>query len=140
MLVEHQLPAALPPEEHTGLHLGHPSHAAAGLPAVLSSMNHVLGQAGMIRGTQAMLALNQKSGFDCPSCAWPDPDGHRSKTEFCENGAKAIAAEATKRRAAPKFFSRYSVGELAAESDYWLEQQGRLVEPMVLEEGSQHYR
>jgi molybdopterin-dependent oxidoreductase alpha subunit len=134
------LPAAQPPEEFTGIHLGHPSHAAAGLPAVLSSMNHVMGQAGLLRGTQAMLAINQKDGFDCPSCAWPDPDDHRAKTEFCENGAKAIAAEATKARATPEFFRRHTVRELAAESDYWLEQQGRLVEPMLLEAGAERYR
>jgi len=137
---ESDAPSAQPPVEHTGLHLGHPSHAAAGLPAVLSSMNHIMGQAGMVRGAQVMMAINQKSGFDCPSCAWPDPDGHRSKTEFCENGAKAIAAEATKRKATPKFFSQHTIRQLAAESDFWLEQQGRLVEPMLLEDGEEKYQ
>jgi molybdopterin-dependent oxidoreductase alpha subunit len=116
------LPSAQPPEEHTGLHIGTPSHAAAGVPAVLSSLNHVFGQAGVLRGTEAMLKLNQKNGFDCPSCAWPDPDDHRAATEFCENGAKAIAAEATTRKAGPEFFARHSITDLAAESDYWLEQ------------------
>lgn len=134
------LPAAQPPEEHTGIHVSRPAHAAAGLPAVLSSLNHVYGQAGLVRGTEAMLKLNQKTGFDCPSCAWPDPDDHRSAFEFCENGAKAIAAETTLARATPDFFNRYTIADLAAESDYWLEQQGRLTEPMILEEGSQQYR
>jgi molybdopterin-dependent oxidoreductase alpha subunit len=134
------LPAAQPPEEHTGLHIGTPSHAAAGVPAVLSSLNHVFGQAGVLRGTEAMLKLNQKNGFDCPSCAWPDPDDHRAATEFCENGAKAIAAEATTRKAGPEFFARHSITDLAAESDYWLEQQGRLMEPMLLERGASHYK
>ncbi|MEZ0274498.1 MAG: molybdopterin-dependent oxidoreductase, partial [Roseimicrobium sp.] len=133
------LPNALTPEEHTGIHVGSPSHSAAGLPAVLSSLNHVFSQAGVIRGTQAMLKLNQKNGFDCPSCAWPDPDDHRATTEFCENGAKAIAAEATLKRVTREFFAERSVAELAKESDYWLEQQGRLTEPMLLEAGATHY-
>lgn len=134
------LPNELTPEDHTGIHVGSPSHAAAGLPAVLSSLNHVFGQSGIVRGTQAMLKLNQKNGFDCPSCAWPDPDDHRAVTEFCENGAKAIAAETTTRRVTREFFAQHSVRELAAESDYWLEQQGRLTEPMLLEAGATHYQ
>ncbi len=134
------LPSAQPPEEHTGIHLHEPAHAAAGLPAVLSSLNHIYGQAGIPRGTSAMLKLNQTNGFDCPSCAWPDPDDHRAVTEFCENGAKAIAAESTKQKVYPEFFSRYTIKELAAQSDYWLEQQGRLMEPMLLEEGASRYR
>jgi len=134
------LPAAQPPEEHTGIHVGSPSHGAAGLPAVLSSLNHVFGQAGLVRGTGAMLKLNQKNGFDCPSCAWPDPDNHRSAFEFCENGAKAIAAEATTRKVDALFFAQHTVAELAAESDYWLEQQGRLTEPMLLKEGATNYQ
>lgn len=136
------LPDALTPEEHTGIRVGSPSHSAAGLPAVLSSLNHVFTQAGVVRGTQAMLKLNQKNGFDCPSCAWPDPDDHRAPTEFCENGAKAIAAETTLKRVTPEFFAQYSVRELAAQSDYWLEQQGRLTHPMLLEAGASgtHYK
>lgn len=134
------VPTELTPEEHTGLRLGSPAHAAAGVPAVASSLNHVFGQAGVVRGTEALLKLNQKNGFDCPSCAWPDPDGHRSMSEFCENGAKAIAAEATLRKVDRDFFARHTVAELAENSDYWLEQQGRLTEPMVLEAGSENYR
>lgn len=103
-------------------------------------MNHLIGQAGLVRGTQAMLAINQKDGFDCPSCAWPDPEDHRTRTEFCENGAKALAAEATKRKATAEFFRRHTIHQLAAESDYWLEQQGRLVEPVLLDADSQNYR
>ena len=72
-----------------------PKTWAAGRPAVTSSMKHIMSTAGPIRGTKAMLELNQFDGFDCPSCAWPDPDDHRAPTEFCENGAKAIASEAT---------------------------------------------
>lgn len=86
-----------------------------------------------------MLKLNQFKGFDCPSCAWPDPDHERASTEFCENGAKALASEATQRRITRKFFAQHSVEELSRQSDYWMEQQGRLTEPMVLREGATHY-
>lgn len=102
-------------------------------------MKHVLGNAGLLRGTAAMLQLNQKGGFDCPSCAWPDPDDHRSQFEFCENGAKAIASEVTLKRVAPEFFARHSVTELGEKSDFWMDQAGRLTHPMVLREGSSHY-
>ena len=86
-----------------------------------------------------MTKLNQKNGFDCPSCAWPDPDGHRSQFEFCENGAKAMASETTLARANRRFFKRRSVASLLEKSDYWLEKAGRLTEPMVLREGATHY-
>ena len=95
--------------------------------------------AGPVRGTKALLDLNQKDGFDCPSCAWPDPDDHRAHTEFCENGAKAIASEATTRQIDRSFFRKYSVAELLEKSDYWHDQQGRLIEPMILKEGASHY-
>jgi molybdopterin-dependent oxidoreductase alpha subunit len=134
------LPSALTPEEHTGIRVGLPTTSAAGVPAVLSSLSHVFRQAGLSRGTEGMLKLNQKHGFDCPSCAWPDPDDHRAVTEFCENGAKALAAETTLRRADREFFARHTVSALAAHDDYWLEQQGRLVEPMMLEQGASHYQ
>src|SRR6185312_2344114 len=73
------------------------------------------------------------------SCAWPDPDAHRSAAEFCENGAKAIAWEADSRRLTPEFFAKHSIDDLARESDYWHGQQGRLTEPMVLRPGRRHY-
>lgn len=133
------IPSAQPPEEHTGIRLGSPSKGAAGVPAVLSSLKHVFSQAGLVRGIEGMLKLNQMNGFDCPSCAWPDPDDHRTMTEFCENGAKALAAEATLKKADRDFFEEHTIAELAAHDDYWLEQQGRLVEPMLLEEGATHY-
>lgn len=102
-------------------------------------MNHVMRTAGPVRGTKALLELNQKDGFDCPSCAWPDPDDHRAVTEFCENGAKAIASEATTKQIDRSFFRKHSVADLLEKSDYWHDQQGRLVEPMVLREGATHY-
>ncbi|TWT95545.1 FdhF/YdeP family oxidoreductase [Neorhodopirellula pilleata] len=110
-----------------------------GLSAVVSSFKYAIGEAGLMRGTLPMLQVNQKDGFDCPGCAWPDPDGHRSAFEFCENGAKAIAHESDRRRVTRDFFERYSVSEMSRHSDYWLEQQGRLTEPMVLREGATHY-
>jgi len=128
-----------PPEAHTGIKLGKPKQKAAGLPAVLSSLKHIFTQTGVKKGVEAMAKLNQKSGFDCPSCAWPDPDDERAPTEFCENGAKALASETTRRRIDADFFAKHSVAELSEQSDYWMEQQGRLTEPMVLREGASHY-
>ena len=94
---------------------------------------------GIGRGVRALLAVNQHDGFDCQSCAWPSPDGDRHLFEFCENGAKAVADEATTRRCDRDFFRTHAVAELAAQSDYWLNQQGRLTEPMVLRPGATHY-
>ena len=112
---------------------------STGLPAVLNSFQYAIGEAGLIRGTLPMLQVNQKDGFDCPGCAWPDPDQHRSAFEFCENGAKAIAHESDSGRITRSFFKQYSVSEMSRHSDYWLEQQGRLTEPMVLRENASHY-
>jgi molybdopterin-dependent oxidoreductase alpha subunit len=86
-----------------------------------------------------LLRMNQKNGFDCPGCAWPDPDEHRATAEFCENGAKNVADEATSKRATPDFFARHSLAELSRLTDYELNKAGRLTHPLVLREGSQHY-
>ena len=132
-------PESLCPEEFTGLKRTDPKTAAAGAKAVASSMHHVYGLAGVVRGTRALSVLNQPGGVDCPSCAWPDPDSHRAMAEFCENGAKAIAWEADTRRLDAAFFQQHSIDDLAKQSDYWHGQQGRLTEPMVLRPGSRHY-
>ncbi len=95
--------------------------------------------AGPLRGAKLLLEVNQKDGFDCQSCAWPSPDGKRHTFEFCENGAKAVADEATPKRIGREFFAKHSVAELLAQSDYWLNRQGRLTEPMVLRAGATHY-
>ncbi|MEP2774789.1 MAG: FdhF/YdeP family oxidoreductase [Luteolibacter sp.] len=116
-----------------------PKNQAAGTPAVISSLKQVFGKAGVVRGTKALLKLNQVGGFDCPSCAWPDPDGHRAAAEFCENGAKAIASEAMHRTIGREFFAAHSVADLMAQSDAWHDLQGRLAEPMLLREDSSHY-
>ena len=129
-----------PPTDFTGIETTEPATEAAGFTAVFSSMKHVFGVMPIRRGLKSLLNLNQKGGVDCPSCAWPDPDGERSKVaEYCENGAKAIAEEATTRKVTPVFFQKYSVAELSQKSDYWLSQQGRLAHPLIVKEGSHHY-
>jgi len=131
-------PAAQPPLESTPPRLDRPSAAAAGLPAVAKTAK-LVGSMGLGRGIRALLQVNQSDGFDCQSCAWPSPDGERHVFEFCENGAKAVADEATPRRVDRDFFARYSIAELAAQTDHWLNAQGRLVEPLVLWPGATHY-
>jgi molybdopterin-dependent oxidoreductase alpha subunit len=128
-----------PPLSFTGLKLSKPATEAAGIKAVVVSAKHVFGAMPVGRGLKALLKLNQKHGFDCPSCAWPDPDHRSPIAEYCENGAKAIAEEATTRKITSTFFQRYSVAELSDKSDYWLGQQGRLTQPMILREGQTHY-
>lgn len=113
--------------------------AAAGPGGVFSSLKYAARTSGLIRGTKALLTVNQPEGFDCPGCAWPDP-GHRSTFEFCENGARAVAHEADTRRVDGAFFDKHSVDSLRDESDYFLEQQGRLVTPAIRLAGDTHYR
>ncbi len=122
-----------------GLTTGAPAASAGGLPAVLSAMNHVYRELGARRGTLALSRMNQPDGFDCPSCAWPESLTECSRFDFCENGAKALASEATSKAIDPDFFAEWSVGDLSAQSDYWMEKQGRLVHPMILREGDTHY-
>lgn len=112
---------------------------AAGVPAVGHALKTAQAQMGARRTALTLLRVNQKEGFDCPGCAWPEsPD--RSHFEFCENGAKAVAEEATLRRVTPAFFAEHSVTQLAGRSDYWLGQQGRLTTPMYKAVGEDHYR
>ncbi len=127
-----------PPEPDT-LRINDAKKVAAGFTAVIKTMGHVWSEAGVFRGTRALMLLNQASGYDCPSCAWPDPDTDRSFTEFCENGAKAVAWEADARKIGRDFFAKWSVEDLAKQSDYWHGQQGRLVEPLILQPGGSHY-
>ncbi|SFE27452.1 FdhF/YdeP family oxidoreductase [Spirosoma endophyticum] len=131
-----------PPEELTSeLAIEKPQTTAAGMTAIVDSFAHTLQGTGLARGWKALVNLNQKDGFDCPSCAWPDPDGQRSPiAEYCESGAKAVADEVmTKHTASPVLFQRYSVAELTKKSDLWLGQQGRLTQPLVLRPGATHY-
>ncbi|WP_261869748.1 FdhF/YdeP family oxidoreductase [Mycobacterium marinum] len=117
-----------------------PKREAAGVRAVLVSLQRGLEQMGALRTAAALARLNQRNGFDCPGCAWPEEPGGRKLAEFCENGAKAVAEEATRRTVTPEFFARHSVTELLAKPEYWLSQQGRLSHPMVLRPGDDHYR
>ncbi|MEU3142856.1 MULTISPECIES: FdhF/YdeP family oxidoreductase [unclassified Streptomyces] len=115
-----------------------PKHTAAGLTAVGHSLRMAHQQMGVKRTALTLLSVNQKNGFDCPGCAWPEPE-HRHTAEFCENGAKAVAEEATLRRVTPEFFAEHPVADLAGRSGYWLGQQGRLTHPVHLPEGGDRY-
>ncbi|WP_328679047.1 FdhF/YdeP family oxidoreductase [Streptomyces sp. NBC_00322] len=115
-----------------------PQHAAAGLPAIGHTLRMAQQQMGVRRSAQTLLKVNQKDGFDCPGCAWPEGD-KRHTAEFCENGAKAVAEEATLRRVTPEFFAAHSLADLASRSGYWLGQQGRITRPMYLPEGADRY-
>ena len=112
---------------------------AVGVPAVLHALQISVDQMGIARSVQTLTRVNQKGGFDCPGCAWPEED-KRHIAEFCENGAKAVAEEATVRRVDPGFFAEHSVAQLREHDDWWLGQQGRLTQPMILDEGATHYR
>lgn len=117
-----------------------PQQKAGGIPAVTNAFKHLSEEMGLINGFKTMLKVNQKHGFDCPGCAWPDPDDKRSLlAEYCENGAKAVAEEATRKRVGREFFAKHSVEELVRETDHWIGKTGRLTEPMVLREGGTHY-
>ncbi len=113
---------------------------AAGVPAVAVALARSVKQMGATRTARTLTALNQREGFDCPGCAWPETPGHRKHAEFCENGAKAVAEEATTRTVGPDFFAAHSISDLRERSEYWLSQQGRITHPMVLTEGDDHYR
>ena len=126
------------PLDSNRLRLSKVKSTAAGVPAAISSMNHGIRKMGVSRTVQSLLMVNQKDGFDCPGCAWPDP-AHRSSFEFCENGAKAVADEAMKAKVNASFFRKYSVADLLKQSDYWLNSQGRIAQPMILEANASHY-
>ena len=113
--------------------------SSVGLPGIAHSMQYALGEMGPKRTAQTLLKMNHVDGFDCPSCAWPDPD-RRKAAEFCENGAKAVAWEATRKHIDAAFFAEHSVADLRDQHDHWLEAQGRLHEPMYLPAGATHYR
>ncbi|MGH7642771.1 MAG: FdhF/YdeP family oxidoreductase [Candidatus Dormibacteria bacterium] len=121
-------PRVTPPEEY-----------AAGWPAVGITFKRAFDEMGVRTTARTLLRLNKKDGIDCPGCAWPDP-AHRKTAEFCENGAKHVAAEATLLRVEPEFFAEHSLTELRERSDWWLEEQGRLTEPLVKRAGSDHYQ
>ena len=132
-------PEATTPIEDVSPKRKAPSKSAAGLPAIISTAKHGLSKMGLIGSLTNFYKVNKFQGFDCPGCAWPDPDGTRTIAEFCENGAKAIADEGTKKRASPEFWSKWTVRDLSLKSDKWLNQQGRLTHPLILKEDSDYY-
>lgn len=131
-------PPATDPDD-SAIDVGRPKHDAAGLAAVAVAMKRSQEQMGVRRTFLTLRQVNQVDGFDCPGCAWPEPHD-RSTFEFCENGAKAVAEEATLRRITREFFAEHSLTDLATRSGYWLGQQGRLTEPMHKPKGSDHYQ
>jgi molybdopterin-dependent oxidoreductase alpha subunit len=138
-LTEASEPGAQPPAERTLVQIEPISKVAGGIPSIIATAKAAWSEMGVARGVRTLLKLNQKAGFDCPGCAWPEPDGERSHAEFCENGAKHVADEATTKRVTPKFFRDWSVADLAAQSDYWLGKQGRITQPMVLRRDATNY-
>lgn len=136
-----EYPNAETPEELTGLKVTEPKEWAAGIPAVTAAFQDVLEEENPVRGIRALLKMNQKNGFDCSSCAWPDPDDDRSPiAEYCENGAKALAWEATTKKLTAEFFAKNSVVDLAKLNDYEIGKKGRIAQPVYLPKGGTHYQ
>jgi len=127
------------PADLQGVKQKHPHTTAAGLKALTEVAEYGIRHSGMLNTVRTGLKLNQFGGFDCQSCAWPNPDEKRSVAEFCENGFKAVTYEVTKKKITPDFFREHSVAELAGKSDYWLGNQGRITEPFVLRPAGSHY-
>jgi molybdopterin-dependent oxidoreductase alpha subunit len=129
------------PHKLSALKVTSPKTWAAGLPAVWATMGDLIEEKIFFRGNKALLKMNQFGGFDCPSCAWPDPDDDRSALgEYCENGAKALAEEATSKRVTPEFFKNNSVYELSLLDDYRIGKMGRITDPMYLPKDGTHYQ
>ena len=126
------------PPDKNYLKLKNVKKIAAGIPAATNSLKHGIKKMGLTKTIKTLTTVNQSGGFDCPGCAWPDPK-HSSTFEFCENGAKAVADEGMKANVNPEFFAKHSVQKLSQKSDYWLNKQGRISEPVILREGSNYY-
>ena len=138
---QNDIPGAENPDKLTGLKKTDIMKVAAGIPAVVSSFQKTIDEAGMQRGMKALFNLNKKGGFDCPSCAWPDPDDERSGiAEYCENGARAVAEEATLKKLDASFFAQNAVEELGKLSDYEIGGKGRIAAPMFLPAGAKFYQ
>ena len=133
-------PGAQPPEEQGQVKLRAPDRVAAGMHALAETLKFTARETGFARAISDWLKINKKDGFDCQSCAWPNPDRDRHVFEFCENGVKALTSEATKKQIGPEFFRKHSIADLQEQTDHWLELQGRLVHPMVKREGASHYQ
>ena len=131
--------SATTPGDNNSLKISKPKKVAAGIPAANSSLLHGIKKMGVTKTIKTLTLVNQPDGFDCPGCAWPDPD-HSSAFEFCENGAKAVADEATSKRITAEFFSNHTIQELSQKSDFWLNNQGRLTSPMYISPGKNNYK
>jgi molybdopterin-dependent oxidoreductase alpha subunit len=135
------LPDAENPEKLLNLKVSKAKTWAAGIPAVVAAMTDIVEESTLLRGGGALFSMNQKGGFDCSSCAWPDPDDDRSALgEYCENGVKALAEEATTKKVTAEFFAQHSVVDLSALTDYEIGKKGRLTEPVYLPKGGTHYQ
>ncbi len=132
--------SVLGPNTFTGIKLKEPAVYAAGVPAVKVALQHAFKEMGVIKSLSTLSHMNQKDGFDCPGCAWPDPDKPSKLGEYCENGVKALAEEATNKQVDSDFFAKYSVEELSHWSDYHIGKSGRLIQPMILRSDSIHYK
>ena len=126
------------PSSDEPIRISPPGVYAAGVPGAAAGARAAIGQMGVARTVRTLLKVNQADGFDCPGCAWPEPTD-RSHLEFCENGAKAVAEEATRARADVAFFAAHTLDDLRSRDEHWLGQQGRLTEPMVRRRGSDRY-
>ncbi|CAM3740984.1 FdhF/YdeP family oxidoreductase [Flavobacterium chungbukense] len=136
-----KLPEAENPYQLSKLKLTKVEKWAAGVPAVLAAASDLIEDKAVVRGGKALFKMNQKGGFDCSSCAWPDPDDDRSPLgEYCENGAKALAEEATTKKVTADFFKENSVYSLSKLDDYQIGKMGRLTEPVYLPVGGTHYQ
>jgi molybdopterin-dependent oxidoreductase alpha subunit len=134
------VPGDEPPDDQREAEIKHRHRSAAGLYSIWETTHRTVRDMGVKTGLRTLLKVNQKDGFDCPSCAWPDPDGERKTAEFCENGVKAIASEAMRARVTPEFFREHSIADLLQHSDLWLDQQGRITHPMIRRPGATHYQ
>ncbi|HEV7167767.1 MAG TPA: molybdopterin-dependent oxidoreductase, partial [Micrococcaceae bacterium] len=136
-MTKSKLPADAPSDPE--LEISKPKTWAAGLPSLTESIPRALREMGPDRSVRTLTAMNQKDGFDCMSCAWPDPP-HRKIAEFCENGAKAVSWEANPLKVPDTFWAENSVTDLQGRTEYWLGQQGRLVRPVYKPAGKDHYQ
>lgn len=134
------MPTPSPRDDHdeADIRVSGQDEQAAGVTAVAWSLRHAGRHLGVRRTAKTLIAINQPDGFDCPGCAWPDP-AETAHAEFCENGVKAIAEEATVRRIGPDFFARHDVDDLDGRTEHWLGQQGRITHPMYRPAGEKHY-
>ena len=127
------------PDSFSDLKISEPLRIAAGTQGIYHGLKHNFKEMKVTRSLSVLLKMYQKNGFDCPSCAWPDPEHPSPVAEYCENGAKALADEATRSHIGKEFFKKYSVEELSRFSDYQINAFGRRTEPLVLKEGSLNY-